>query len=126
MLLRALSTVMPIVKGLAIGLVGLVVWCSSGWPALAAIAPITDNGALIAVAASSRFAAQAEAEGAEPLIPADRFAEMREKRRQWQSEASGEAEEEAEAKAAARKSPAERFFDDMTDADDTASDSEPS
>ncbi|WOD40206.1 hypothetical protein [Nodosilinea sp. E11] len=46
---------------------------------------------LIALAASSRFAANKELEGQEPIISESRLEEMREQRREWQSEASAAA-----------------------------------
>ena len=46
---------------------------------------------LIALAASSRFAAQAESEGQEPIISEAKLNEKREQRREWQSEVSAAA-----------------------------------
>lgn len=53
----------------------------------------------LALAGSSRFAAQAEAGSPESAISEDKLNEMREKRREWQSEASGEAAQEAQEEA---------------------------
>jgi hypothetical protein len=50
----------------------------------------------IALAASSRFAAQADPELQEPTISQERLEEMREQRREWQSEVSAEAYEAPE------------------------------
>ncbi|WP_035984583.1 hypothetical protein [Leptolyngbya sp. KIOST-1] len=47
-----------------------------------------DAHRLIALAASSRFAAEAAFEGEEPTISEARLDEMREQRRQWQSQVS--------------------------------------
>jgi hypothetical protein len=59
---------------------------------LAANTPTSPNGYL-ALAASSRFAAQAEVEAdpQDPTIPESRLEEMREQRREWQSEVSSAA-----------------------------------
>jgi hypothetical protein len=66
-------------------------------PALAHSAPLepeSTHHVLLARAASSRFAAQVESEGVEPRISEKRLEEMRQKRREWQSEASAAAETE--------------------------------
>ncbi|MGB3311652.1 MAG: hypothetical protein WBA86_18030 [Nodosilinea sp.] len=52
------------------------------------------SSALIALAASSRFAAEAAFEGGEPTISESRLEKMRERRRQWQSEVSANADTE--------------------------------
>jgi hypothetical protein len=52
--------------------------------------------ALIALAASSRFAAQAEYKDAEPFVSEDRLDDMKEKRREWQSKVSAAADNEKE------------------------------
>ncbi|MFQ4135173.1 hypothetical protein PGN35_002530 [Nodosilinea sp. PGN35] len=55
--------------------------------ALASSAP----GSLVALAASSRFAAQAESDALKPVIPEERLSEMREQRREWQNQVSASA-----------------------------------
>jgi hypothetical protein len=115
-----LSSLNQMVKWMAIGLIGVIVLSSGGIAADAAEGP----DVLVAVAASSRFAAQAEYKDAESLIPADRFAEMRERRRQWQSEASEQAVQEAESKAAAEQSAAAQLnLDEVVESDTVRSDS---
>lgn len=46
---------------------------------------------LVALAASSRFAAQAESEALKPDIPEEKLSKMREQRREWQNKASAAA-----------------------------------
>jgi hypothetical protein len=62
---------------------------------LSARADFTPNS-LIALAASSRFAAQKESEGQAPTISEQRLDEIREQRREWQSEVSAEAAAESD------------------------------
>lgn len=92
------SVLKAIAKHLAVFLVGAMIWLGVG-PAIALASSSTaaieaTHNLLLARAASSRFAAQAEAEGVEPRISEKRFEEMRAKRRQWQSEASANADTE--------------------------------
>ncbi|MGB3200285.1 MAG: hypothetical protein WBA99_05250, partial [Nodosilinea sp.] len=54
----------------------------------------TGSNSLIALAASSRFAAEAAFEGEEPKLSEAKLEKMRERRRQWQSEASASADTE--------------------------------
>ena len=74
-------------------------WAAPAAPSLEAQVKSTLNP-LIAVAASSRFAAQAESaaavEGKEPIISESRLNEMREQRREQQSQASAAAAAAAE------------------------------
>ncbi|HEY9881379.1 MAG TPA: hypothetical protein V6D29_23180 [Leptolyngbyaceae cyanobacterium] len=73
-----------------------------GFSQTAALANSTSLGTeststvLIALAASSRFAAQSELKGQESPISAARLDELREKRREWQSEVSSAANTENE------------------------------
>lgn len=70
-------------------------------PALAnsiASRPESTSNALVALAASSRFAAQKESEGQELPLSESRLEEMREQRREWQSEVSAAANTDDEGK----------------------------
>lgn len=51
---------------------------------------------LIALAASSRFAAEAEFKNQEPIVLEERLDELKERRREWQSAVSGAANTEQE------------------------------
>lgn len=89
-----------IAKRLVVMLVGSLILLGLAQPVLAAPAGSQLAANLqLALAGSSRFAAQAEAGPQESAISEDKLNEMREKRREWQSEASGEAAQEAEQEA---------------------------
>lgn len=84
-----------VAKRLALVLMGaMVLFSFFHSPALAnSITSRTESASsqLVALAASSRFAAQQEVAGQEMPIPDSKLQEMREKRREWQSEASAAA-----------------------------------
>ncbi|PSN14884.1 hypothetical protein C7293_09625 [filamentous cyanobacterium CCT1] len=94
------ASLKAIAKRLSVMLVSVMVLF--GFSQTAALANSTmpelgaSSSALIALAASSRFAAEAAFEGEEPKISESRLEEMREQRRQWQSEASANANTEIE------------------------------
>jgi hypothetical protein len=82
-----------IAKGLGILLMGAIALMGFS-PAVALANPLPNLP--VALAASSRFAAQAEAKDQEPMISEERLSELREQRREWQSEASAAAAAEGE------------------------------
>ncbi|MBD2110512.1 MULTISPECIES: hypothetical protein [Cyanophyceae] len=67
-----------------------------GFSQTAALASPTPSS-LVALAASSRFAAQAESEALKTTIPEEKLSEMREQRREWQNKAATTAAAAAEA-----------------------------
>lgn len=96
------ASLRAIAKRLSVLLVSVMVLF--GFSQTAALANSTtpelelNSSALIALAASSRFAAEAAFAGEEPKISESRLEEMREQRRKWQSEVSANADTEIEAK----------------------------
>ncbi|PSR17653.1 hypothetical protein C8255_11515 [filamentous cyanobacterium CCP3] len=94
------ASLKAIAKRLSVMLVSVIVLFGFSQTAALANSTMPDLGAnssaLIALAASSRFAAEAAFEGEEPEISESRLEEMREQRRQWQSEASAKANTEIE------------------------------
>ncbi|PZV02915.1 MAG: hypothetical protein DCF32_14480 [Leptolyngbya sp.] len=68
---------------------------------------------LVALAASSRFAAQAESKGAEPIIPEEKLSEMREQRREWQNKAATDAAAAADADKTSNSSAGELIKDKL-------------
>ncbi|MBD2256759.1 hypothetical protein [Pseudanabaena sp. FACHB-2040] len=89
-------------KRLAVLLMGVIVLF--GFSQTAALAnstpPRTESASnvLVALAASSRFASQAELKNQEPTVSESRLDEMREQRREWQSEVSAAAETKSDMK----------------------------
>jgi hypothetical protein len=94
------ASLKAIAKRLSVLLVSVMV--VFGFSQTAALANSTTPGlepgsnSLIALAASSRFAAEAAFEGEEAKISESRLEKMRERRRQWQSEVSANADTENE------------------------------
>jgi hypothetical protein len=98
------------VKRLAVLLVAVV--ALFGFFQTAALASPTP-GSLVALAASSRFAAQAESKGAEPVIPEEKLSEMREQRREWQNKAATQAAAAADAEKQSKSSAGELIKDKL-------------
>jgi hypothetical protein len=71
------------------------------------------HGSLIALAASSRFAAQAESKDLKLVIPEEKLSEMREQRREWQNQATNNAAAAAEAKKQSKRSANESIKDKL-------------
>ena len=98
------------VKRLAVLLVAVVaIFGFSQTAALANPAP----SSLVALAASSRFAAQAESKGAEPIIPEEKLSEMREQRREWQNKAATDAAAAADSGKKSKSSAGELIKDKL-------------
>lgn len=68
---------------------------------------------LVALAASSRFAAQAESKDAKPIIPEEKLSEMREQRREWQNKATTQAAAAADAEKQSKSSASELIKDKL-------------
>jgi hypothetical protein len=69
----------------------------------------------LGLAASSRFAAQAESENLEPTISEAKLDEMREQRREWQSEVSAAAAAESEVEKSSQDSVKDKLnLDEIT------------
>lgn len=68
---------------------------------------------LVALAASSRFAAQAESKNLKPVIPEEKLSEMREQRREWQNQAATTAAAAAEADKQSKSSAGELVKDKL-------------
>ena len=92
------ASLKAVAKRFSMLLVGVMVLFGFSQPAALANSAMPELGsnssALIALAASSRFAAEAAFNGEEPKISESRLEEMREQRRQWQSEVSANANTE--------------------------------
>lgn len=94
------ASLKAIVKRLSVLVItGMVVLGFSQTAAWAqATTPGLESGTspLVALAASSRFAAEAAFEGEEPKLSEAKLEKMRERRRQWQSEVSANADPETD------------------------------
>lgn len=83
-----------------------------GFSQTAALASPTSSS-LVALAASSRFAAQAESKGLKPVIPEEKLSEMREQRREWQNKATTQAAAAADAEKQSKGSAGELIKDKL-------------
>lgn len=98
---RFLSPLKQLLRPLSVLLVGLAILWGGLQPAAIAATPGSDPSQIIALAASSRFAAPTDEELQIEKMSERRREELREKRRQWQNQASEAALEEAEQERAA-------------------------
>jgi cell shape-determining protein MreC len=101
---RFISSLKPAIKRAVVLLVSVTILFSLTPAAALAMSASSQRPHLIALAASSRFAAPSDEELQIQKMSEQRRQELREKRRQWQKEASASASNEAEEVAEVEKS----------------------